>query len=141
MFKIPILLLSYNRYNCTKKSLNAILKIQPQKLYISSDGPKFPNNLFPRILNFCIGKIKYLPIYGNNYPTKDGTAIRDYIHILDLVEAHIQTIKSLKKKKFEIFNVGTGNGLSVLEIIKKFEEVNHLKININYKKKDLERCQ
>ncbi len=99
------------------------------------DNPKFPNNLFPRILNFCIGKIKYLPIYGNDYPTKDGTAIRDYIHILDLVDAHIQMIKFLKKKKFEIFNVGTGRGYTVIEVLNNFMKKNKIKIKTKMMKK------
>ena len=73
-------------------------------------------------------------MYGNNYSTKDGSAIRDYIHILDLVDSHIVSINFLKKKKgFKVFNVGTGKGYSVLEIIKIFERVNRTKINFKIK--------
>lgn len=103
---------------------------------ILRDDPKKPNNLFPKIMQVIKGKPRTLPVYGQNYKTQDGTAIRDYIHIKDLSDAHIASIKFLNKLKgFNIFNVGTGKGLSVLEIIKKFEKVNHLKIKINFKKK------
>ncbi len=116
-------------------SLRYFNPVGSDKSGILRDNPKFPNNLFPKILNFCSGKIKYLPIYGNNYPTKDGTPVRDYIHILDLVDAHIQMIKFFKKKKFETFNVGTGRGYTVIEIINHFMKKNKIKIKTKIMKK------
>ncbi len=117
-------------------SLRYFNPVGSDKSGILRDNPKFPNNLFPRVLNFCSGKIKYLPIYGNNYPTKDGTAIRDYIHILDLVDAHIQMIKFLKiNKKYEVFNVGTSRGYTVIEIINNFMNKNKIKIKTKIMKK------
>ncbi len=100
------------------------------------DNPKKPNNLFPKILKFCNGKSKFMPVYGKNYDTKDGSAIRDYIHILDLVDSHNAILKYLHKNRgFQIFNVGTGKGLTVLEIIKKFQSINKIKIKIKIKNK------
>ncbi len=98
------------------------------------DNPLKPTNLFPNI-TLSIKKKKELNIWGSNYETKDGTPIRDYIHILDLVDAHIKSIKFLLNTNgCHVFNVGTGKGYTVLEIIKKFESIN--KININYKFKN-----
>ena len=100
------------------------------------DNPKFPNNLFPKIYQFMSGKLKFLPIYGNDYKTKDGSAIRDYIHILDLADCHIDCIKYLKKNKgFHAFNVGTGKGLTVNEVVKNFEKINNIEIKIKAKKR------
>jgi UDP-glucose 4-epimerase len=127
---------SSNNKNLSIVSLRYFNPVGTDKSGMLRDDPKKPNNLFPKIIQTINSKSKSLPIYGNNYKTQDGSAIRDYIHIRDLSDAHIESIKYLNKLKgFNIFNVGTGNGLSVLEIIKKFEKVNHLKININYKKK------
>ena len=74
-----------------------------------------------------------MSVFGDDYPTEDGTAIRDYIHVVDLAKAHIAALKRLlnkdNKKSFEYFNVGTGKGSSVLEVIKTFEKVNNLKLN------------
>jgi UDP-glucose 4-epimerase len=92
------------------------------------DNPKKPTNLFPNILNVINKKKKYLPIWGSNYKTRDGTALRDYIHINDLIDAHIASISYLKKRSgYNIFNVGTGKGQTVLEVVKKFKSVNELK--------------
>lgn len=76
-------------------------------------------------------ELKYLMVYGNDYPTKDGTGIRDYIHVVDLAKAHINGLEKINKKAYgiNIYNIGTGKGYSVLEIIKTFEKVNNLKIN------------
>lgn len=86
-----------------------------------------PQNLIPFITQTAIGKREKLSVFGNDYPTEDGTCIRDYIHVVDLAEAHIIALERLMKKKnksnFEVFNLGTGQGNSVLEVIKTFEEV------------------
>lgn len=86
-----------------------------------------PQNLIPFITQTAIGKREELSVYGDDYPTEDGTAIRDYIHVMDLAEAHVVALKRLmqgkNKSNYEIFNLGTGTGNSVLEVIKSFEKV------------------
>ena len=92
-----------------------------------------PNNLMPYITQTAAGIREKLMVYGNDYPTKDGTPIRDYIHVVDLAKAHVlaveRIIKNQQEKPFEIFNLGTGNGFSVLDIITSFEEVTNSKLN------------
>ncbi len=92
-----------------------------------------PNNLVPIITNTAIGKIKQMTVFGNDYPTRDGTCIRDYIHVSDIADAHIKAllylIENKNKINFSIFNLGTGNGVSVLEAIKAFEKVSGQKLN------------
>ncbi|RIA09446.1 UDP-galactose 4-epimerase [Flavobacteriaceae bacterium MAR_2010_72] len=86
-----------------------------------------PNNLMPFITQTAAGLREKLMVFGNDYPTKDGTPIRDYIHVVDLAEAHALALKRLLDRKvensFEVFNIGTGEGYSVLEIIKAFESI------------------
>ena len=93
---------------------------------------KKPNNLFPIICKVAQGQYKSLRIYGNDWDTHDGTAIRDYIHVMDLAEAHTYALSYLFKSDPLILNlnIGTGFGTSVLDLIRKFEEVN--KCNIPY---------
>jgi UDP-glucose 4-epimerase len=92
-----------------------------------------PNNLMPFITQTAIGKREVLSVFGNDYPTPDRTAIRDYIHVVDLAKAHVvaveRMIENKGKSNFEIFNLGTGNGYSVLEVIKSFEKVSSQKLN------------
>ncbi len=92
-----------------------------------------PQNLIPFITQTAIGKRAQLSVFGDDYPTEDGTAIRDYIHVVDLAQSHVVAMERLIQKKnksnFEIFNIGTGRGSSVMEIIKAFEKVNNLKLN------------
>jgi len=88
-----------------------------------------PNNLIPYITQTGIGIRTELSIYGNDYNTPDGTAIRDYIHVVDLAKAHVSALNRNQKEKFEVFNIGTGNGYSVLEVIKTFEIVSGIKLN------------
>ena len=92
-----------------------------------------PQNLIPFITQTAAGIRKELSVFGDDYPTVDGTAVRDYIHVVDLAKAHIAALERLIEKNnkniFEIFNVGTGKGSSVLEIIKAFESVNNLSLN------------
>lgn len=92
-----------------------------------------PNNLVPYITQTAAGLRDKLSIYGNDYNTPDGTAIRDYIHVVDLAKAHVAAISRLtnakQKAAFEIFNIGTGNGFTVLEVVNTFERVNNLKLN------------
>ena len=92
-----------------------------------------PNNLMPYITQTAAGIREKLMVYGNDYPTKDGTPIRDYIHVVDLAKAHVIAVKRLIAKKqetaFETFNLGTGNGFSVLDVIHTFEAVTNSKLN------------
>lgn len=92
-----------------------------------------PNNLVPFITQTAIGLRTELSVFGDDYNTPDGTAIRDYIHVVDLAKAHVVAVKRMIQgemtKGFEIFNLGTGNGYSVLEAIKSFESVSGLKLN------------
>ena len=95
---------------------------------------KNPDNLFPYLCQVALGKKKFLSIYGKDWPTKDGTGIRDYIHIMDLVEGHIAALNFLREKNetFKIVNLGTGKGTTVLELVKTFEKVNNLLINYKF---------
>ncbi len=92
-----------------------------------------PNNLVPFITQTAIGIRQCLSVFGDTYPTPDGTAIRDYIHVVDLAKAHVISVDRMidgkMKENFEVFNLGTGNGYSVLEVIKSFEKVSGLKLN------------
>lgn len=96
---------------------------------IGEDPNGIPNNLMPIIINVCTGKQAELKVFGNDYPTADGTCIRDYIHVVDLALGHLAAVKSVREKKGAIpYNLGTGNGYSVLEIIETFERVNNIRI-------------
>ena len=92
-----------------------------------------PQNLIPYVTQTAAGIRKELSVFGGDYPTPDGTAIRDYIHVVDLAKAHIVALKRLienkNKSAFEVFNIGTGKGSSVLEVIKTFEKVTKQKLN------------
>jgi len=98
-----------------------------------------PNNLMPYITQTAAGVREKLLIYGDDYPTKDGTPIRDYIHVEDLAEAHVKALKRLLNKEqdnsFEVFNLGRGKGYSVLEIVTAFEEVTKQKLNYQITKR------
>ncbi|ARV09390.1 UDP-glucose 4-epimerase GalE [Winogradskyella sp. PC-19] len=92
-----------------------------------------PQNLVPYITQTAIGLREQLSVFGNDYPTKDGTCIRDYIHVVDVAKAHVSALKRLFKNQqennFEVFNIGTGKGSSVIEVIKAFEDVSKQKLN------------
>ena len=92
-----------------------------------------PNNLMPYITQTAAGIREKLMVFGNDYPTKDGTPIRDYIHVVDLAEAHLKALERLldasATSPLEVFNLGTGNGFSVLEMIKAFEAVSGSPLN------------
>lgn len=92
-----------------------------------------PQNLVPAITQTAIGRIEKMFVHGDDYPTRDGSCIRDYIHICDLANAHTLALKFLEEKRnnssCEIFNLGTGNGISVLEAIHAFEKVSGVKLN------------
>lgn len=92
-----------------------------------------PQNLIPYITQTAIGLRKELSVFGDDYPTPDGTCIRDYIHVVDLAKAHVIALNRLmgehNKSNYEIFNLGTGKGSSVLEVINSFERVSNKKLN------------
>ncbi len=92
-----------------------------------------PQNLIPFVTQTAAGIRQELSVFGDDYPTPDGTAVRDYIHVVDLAKAHIAALKRLlnekNKEKMEFFNVGTGKGSSVLDVIKAFEKVSNKKLN------------
>tara|TARA_Y100000389_G_C17465216_1_gene524871 strand:- start:3678 stop:4673 length:996 start_codon:yes stop_codon:yes gene_type:complete len=90
---------------------------------IEEDPKGTPNNLVPYIIKVAKKKLPYLKIFGKNYKTKDGTGVRDYIHVMDLADGHIAMLKKnrLTKKGLEVYNLGTGKGSSVLEVLYAFE--------------------
>lgn len=99
---------------------------------IGEDPNGIPNNLLPYIAQVGIGKLKCLSVYGNDYPTPDGTGVRDYIHVVDLAKAHIKALAVASKVKgIDYFNIGTGVGYSVLDVVKAYEKASGM--NIPYK--------
>ena len=88
-----------------------------------------PNNLMPYITQVAVGKRKFLGVFGNDYDTPDGTGVRDYIHVVDLANGHVKAIEKIAENPgLKIYNLGTGHGYSVLEIVKNFEEASGVKI-------------
>ena len=103
---------------------------------IGEDPNGIPNNLLPYITQVAIGKLKELSVFGDDYPTKDGTGVRDYIHVVDLAKGHIYALNDLLSKNsenqnYQVFNLGTGNGYSVLEVVKAFEQASGMTIPYN----------
>lgn len=97
---------------------------------IGEDPQGIPNNLLPYVMQVGAGRRECLSVFGNDYNTPDGTGVRDYIHVVDLVKAHLLALDRAEKTEgVECFNVGTGVGYSVLEIVKAYEEASGLKIN------------
>lgn len=149
--------LSESPYGRTKQICESILedfyRVNPDKNIISlryfnpigahpsgliGEKPSgIPNNLVPYITQTAIGVRPELKVYGNDYNTFDGTCIRDYIHVCDLANCHVETLKWSQKQNgiYEVFNVGTGKGHSVLEVIKSFESVNSIKLNWSFDKR------
>jgi UDP-glucose 4-epimerase len=88
-----------------------------------------PNNLMPYITQVAVGKLPELGVFGNDYDTPDGTGVRDYIHVVDLAKGHVKALKKIEEKAgLKIYNLGTGVGYSVLDIVKNFEDANDIKI-------------
>lgn len=88
-----------------------------------------PNNLMPYITQVAIGKRKQLTIFGNDYDTPDGTGIRDYIHVVDLAKGHVKALQAIQKKcGIAVYNLGTGKGYSVLDLVKAFEQANGISV-------------
>ena len=98
---------------------------------LGEDPRGIPNNLMPFITQTAIGRREKLSIFGNDYPTKDGTGVRDYIHVVDLAKGHVAAVNyAADQKGCQVFNLGTGVGYSVLDMVNTFMEVNH--VNVPY---------
>jgi len=96
---------------------------------IGEDPNGIPNNLMPFIAQVAVGKLKELSVFGNDYPTPDGTCIRDYIHVIDLADGHVKALEKLREDPgVVVYNLGTGKGSSVMEMIAAFAEATGIKI-------------
>ncbi len=115
-------------------SLRYFNPVGAHKSALIGELPKgIPNNLFPYVMQTAAGKLKQLTVFGDDYETPDGSCLRDYIHVVDLAKAHVQACKRLLHNKqtssFEVYNIGTGQGTSVLEMIAAFEKITGQKLN------------
>jgi len=104
---------------------------------IGEDPNGIPNNLMPYVSQVAVGKLEQLSVFGNDYPTKDGTGERDYIHVVDLVKGHVKALQAIDSDAFinggcKAYNLGGGRGYSVLEIIQAFENITNKKINYKF---------
>ena len=143
-----------NPYGWTKSMLEQVLsdiqKADPQwnvillryfnpigahKSGLMGENPNgIPNNLMPYITQVAVGKLKELGIFGNDYDTPDGTGVRDYIHVADLAAGHVKALKKIEEKAgLCVYNLGTGHGYSVLDIVNNFEKANGVKIPYSIK--------
>ena len=104
--------------------------IGAHKSGLIGDNPNgIPNNLMPYITKVAVGELPKLNVFGDDYPTHDGTGVRDYIHVVDLAEGHVKALnKVFSDRGVHVYNLGTGVGYSVLDVVKTFEKVNHVKI-------------
>ena len=101
---------------------------------LGEDPNGIPNNLLPYINKVAVGELPYLNVYGNDYPTVDGTGVRDYIHVLDLANGHVLALNKLKTNPgYVIYNLGTGKGTSVLEIVDAYQKATGIHIPIEIK--------
>lgn len=123
--------------NIFKKNVISLRYFNPIGAHPSAligELPKgIPNNLIPYVTQTAAGIREQLSIFGDDYPTRDGTAIRDYIYVVDLAQAHVKALQKLlldnENPPFNIYNLGTGNGSTVLEIVQAFDKANNLKLN------------
>ncbi len=112
---------------CLLRYFNPIGAHESGKIGEAPNG--IPNNLMPYIAQVAVGKREKLSVYGNDYDTPDGTGVRDYIHVADLADGHVCALdRALSVKGCEVYNLGTGKGVSVLELVKAFEEASGVKI-------------
>ena len=96
---------------------------------IGEDPAGIPNNLMPFISKVAVGEYEKLSVFGNDYPTPDGTCIRDYIHVVDLAKGHVKACDyAFGHQGSEIINLGTGNGYSVLDMVNAFSRINHVPV-------------
>ena len=105
--------------------------IGAHKSGLIGENPKgIPNNLLPYVAKVAAGQLPYLSVFGDDYPTPDGTGVRDYIHVVDLAKAHLKALERAEKVNgVEYFNVGTGTGYSVLDVVKAYEKATGLTVN------------
>ena len=105
--------------------------IGAHKSGLIGENPRgIPNNLLPYVAKVAAGQLPYLSVFGNDYDTKDGTGVRDYIHVVDLAKAHLKALEKAEKLTgVDYFNIGTGTGYSVLEIVKAYEKATGLTVN------------
>jgi len=102
---------------------------------IGEDPNGIPNNLIPYVSQVAVGKLEQLSVYGNDYPTRDGTGVRDYIHVVDLVKGHLKALNAIESEQAggcKAYNLGAGRGYSVLEIIQSFEDITDKKIKYKF---------
>ena len=100
---------------------------------IGEEPNGIPNNLMPYLAQVAVGRLPMLQIYGDDYETRDGTGERDYIHVVDLARAHVTSLDYLKSAKgHDVINVGTGQGVTVLELVEAFERASGVKIHRRY---------
>lgn len=104
--------------------------IGAHKSGLIGENPRgIPNNLLPYVAKVAAGQLPYLSVYGNDYDTKDGTGVRDYIHVVDLAQAHLKALeRATKVSGVEYYNIGTGTGYSVLDIVHAYEKASGLKV-------------
>lgn len=95
---------------------------------IGEEPNGIPNNLMPYVMKVAAGKLEILSIFGDDYPTVDGTGVRDFIHVVDLAKGHVCALDKMKKG-LNIYNLGSGKGISVMELVTAFERVNNIKVN------------
>ena len=101
---------------------------------IGEDPNGIPNNLMPYITQVAVGKREELGVFGNDYDTPDGTGVRDYIHVCDLAAGHVCALKAIERNcGLAVYNLGTGHGYSVLDVVKAFEKANGIKIKYSIK--------
>lgn len=98
---------------------------------IGEDPNGIPNNLMPYIMKVASGELEVLNIFGNDYPTPDGTGIRDYIHVVDLAKGHVKALEKAPSG-LNVYNLASGKGVSVLELVNTFKKVNNVKINYKF---------
>ncbi|WP_455683151.1 UDP-glucose 4-epimerase GalE [Thomasclavelia sp.] len=126
-------ILSDVQHACPEMSVTLLRYFNPigahESGLIGEDPKGIPNNLMPYIMKVATGELECLGVFGDDYDTHDGTGVRDYIHVVDLAIGHVKAIKYYAKPGVHICNLGTGIGYSVLDIVKTFEKVNHVKIN------------
>jgi len=95
---------------------------------IGEEPNGIPNNLMPYVMKVASGKLETLSIFGNDYPTPDGTGVRDYIHVVDLAKGHVKALEKMNGG-LKVYNLGSGKGVSVLELVNTFQKVNDVKVN------------
>lgn len=99
---------------------------------IGEDPNDIPNNLMPYITQVAVGRLSELSVYGNDYPTRDGTGARDYIHVMDLADGHLAALGNIADPGVKIYNLGTGRAYTVLEMVDAFERVNGIRIPFKF---------